>query len=82
MVTLFFCTSSVSKPELLDRKLCLVSEETTVRHMKKHLSLQLNSRPIRPGFGSALQWTVFRSANTKIFRLNPTLFLVTFEIKL
>ena len=26
--------------------------------------------------------TVFRSANTKIFRLNPTLFLVTFEIKL
>ena len=28
------------------------------------------------------QWTVFRSANTKIFRLNPTLFLVTFEIKL
>ena len=35
-----------------------------------------------PGFRSALQWTVFRSANTKIFRLNPTLFLVTFEIKL
>ena len=30
----------------------------------------------------ALQWTVFRSANTNIFRLNPTLFLVTFEIKL
>ena len=30
MVTLFSCTSSVSKPELLDRKLCLVSEETTV----------------------------------------------------
>ena len=52
------------------------------RHMKKHLSLQLNSRPIRPEFRSALQWTVFRSANTKIFRLNPTLFLVTFEIKL
>ena len=52
------------------------------RHMKKHLSLQLNSRPIRPGFRSALQWTVFRSANTKIFWLNPTLFLVTFEIKL
>ena len=51
------------------------------RHMKKHLSLQLNSRPIRPGFCSALQWTVFRSANTKIIRLNPTLFLVTFEIR-
>ena len=42
------------------------------RHMKKHLSLQLNSRPIRPGIRSALFWTVFRSANTKIFRLNPT----------
>ena len=52
------------------------------RHMQKHLSLQLNSRPIRPGFRPALQWTVFRSGNTKIFRLNPTLFLVTFEIKL
>ena len=35
------------------------------------LPLQLNSRPIRPGFRSALQWTVSRSANTKIFRLNP-----------
>ena len=52
------------------------------RHMKKHLSFQLNSRPIRPGFRSALQWTVFRSVNTKFFRLNPTLFLVTFKIKL
>ena len=52
------------------------------RHMEKHLSLQLNSRPIRPRFRSAPQWTVFRSTNTKIFRLNPTLFLVTFEIKL
>ena len=31
---------------------------------------------------AAMQWTVFRNANTKIFRLNPTLFLVTFEIKL
>ena len=36
--------------------------------MKKHLSLQLNSRPIRPVFRSALQWTVFRSGNTKIFK--------------
>ena len=35
--------------------------------MKKHRSLQLNSRKIRPGFRSALFWTVFRSANTKIF---------------
>ena len=52
------------------------------RHMKKHRSLQLNSRPIGPEFRSALFWTVFRSANTKIFRLNPILFLVTFEIKL
>ena len=68
-VTTSYCTEN--------RTECALS-----RHMKKHLPLQLNSRPIRPGFRSALQWTVFRSANTKIFRLNPTLFLVTFEIKL
>ena len=48
------------------------------RNSKKPLSLQLNCRKIRPEFRSAWFWTVIKSANTKIFRLNPTLFLVTF----
>ena len=52
------------------------------RHMIKPLSLQLNSGKIHLEFRSAWFWTVFKSGNTKIFRLNPNLFLVTFEIKL
>ena len=53
---------------------------TPIQH---HIPLYKNSYTSPyPGFRSALQWTVFRSGNTEIFRLNPTLFLVTFEIKL
>ena len=36
------------------------------RHMKKHLPLQLNSRPIRPGFRSALQWTGLESRDADL----------------
>ena len=47
------------------------------RHMKKHLSLQLNSRPIPPGFRSALQWTVFSACYRQFSLLRSYCFNVT-----
>ena len=44
------------------------------RNSIKPLSLQLNSRKIRPEFRSAFFWTVFKSGNTKFFMINPTHF--------